>query len=202
MNAKTYFAATIILSAVLLALAATQRQTKRGDKEPGTALTGPSGKFGPIIDAFLPAARTNGDIDILNLETGRILTQPPLDFNSRADTIMGWIRSNGLDLSCSTWPASAACVTHDMAIIAINDKPWEETTEEELLDNPVLAAGRHHPRRLLVLGNDRPNTYLFRTGEGTLGMLQIAGVAQREQGVKIRYKLVNPASHQNSIAVR
>jgi hypothetical protein len=44
-----------------------------------------------------------------------------------------------------------------------------------------------------VLGNNRPDTYIFRTGDGTLGMLRIVGLSQHSQGVKIRYKLLNQA---------
>jgi hypothetical protein len=209
MNAKKYTVAAILLSTVLVAFAASLWQTKRGVNslnepcEPSRmALSGPAGKFGRVIDTVLPAAKTNGATDILNLETGRALLQPPLDLNSRADVIMAWIRSNGLDISCSAWPASAACVTHDMAIVAVEAKCWENTTEEEILTNPALAARRHHPRRLLVLGQSHPDTYVFRTGEGTLGMLRITGLSQDGQGVNIRYKLINPLNSENSIAAR
>jgi hypothetical protein len=106
---------------------------------------------------------------------------------------MGWIRTNGLDISSSLWPGGAACVTYDMTIVPVTAKCWETTTEQELLDNPALAPVPHSPRRLLVVGNDGPDTYIFRTGEGTLGMLQLVGVSEHKRGVKIRYKLINPA---------
>lgn len=198
MNAKKYLVTAIVLSIVLLTLAASFFQTKRSANklsEPSqTALTGPAGKFGRVIETVLPAAKTNGATDILNLETGHALTQPPLDLNSRADLIMAGIRSNGLDLSCSVWPSGAACVTYDMAIVAVETKSWEATTAEELLGNPLLALGQHSPRRLLLLRTNSPNTYLFRTGEGTLGMLQIEGLSQSGQGMNICYKLINPAN--------
>jgi len=201
MNAKKYLVAAIVLSAVFLAFAASVWQTKRGDHEPTpTALTGPSGKFGPMIETVLPAAKPNGATDILNLETGHALLQRPVEyFNFRADAITAWIRSNGLDISCSVWPSGAACVTYDMAIVAVEGKRWEETTEEEFLGHPALAPGRHAPRRLLVLGHNRPDTYMFRTGEGTLGMLRIVGVSQDGRGVDICYKLINPASGEKSM---
>ena len=195
MNAKKYVVAAILLNVVLLAFASSFWRTKRGANDPATkALTGLSGKFGPTINTVVPAAKTNGATDILDLEAGRAAVQPPFEyFNFRADAIMAWIRSNRLDISSSVWSASAACVTHDMAIVAVDGKRWEETTEEELLNNPALATGCHHPRRLLLLGQNHPNTYMFRTGEGTLGMLQLTGLSQRGQGVRIRYKLINPA---------
>ena len=196
MNAKKYFVVAIVLNAVLLALAASFWQTKRSQM----ALTGPSGKYGPVIEIVLPAAKAKGAVDILDLETGRALLQPPFEyFNSGADAIMAWIRSHHLDISCSVWSGGAACVTYDMTLVAVEGKCWEETTEEELLGNPALAPGLPSPRRLLVLGPDRSDTYLFRTGQGTLGILRIVGLSQHIPGVNICYKLINPAK---SLSVR
>jgi hypothetical protein len=200
MNRKKYFVVVIALNTVLLAFAASfshllicQAQCGSNDSK-RTPLAGPSGKFGPVIETVLPPARTETSVDILDLETGCALRLPPLEyFNFRAGAIMAWIRFNGLDISCSLWPARAACVTYDMTILPVEAKCWEETTESELLDNPALAPVRHSPRRLLVLGHDRPDTFMFRTGEGTLGILRIVGSSQHGPGVKIRYKLINPA---------
>ena len=197
MNAKQYLVVAILLNVVLLAFAAAFWPTKRGANEPGpTALTGPSGRFGPVIETVLPLAKTRGAIDIqnlLDLETGRVLLQPPLEyFGSRSDAVMAWVRSNSLDISCTAWSGGVVCVTYDMIFVAVKEKCWEETTEADLLDNPALAPGRHSPRRLLLVGDDRPDTYMFHTGEGTLGMLRIVGVSENGQGVKIRYKLINP----------
>ena len=206
MNAKKPLVTAVTLTAGLLALAATFWQATHTTKEPSlAALTGSSGKFGPVIEAVLPATKRNSTtdmLDILDLETGRSWIQPPFAyFDYRADMIMAWIRSNRLDISCSIWPGNAACVTHDMAIAAVERKCWEATTAEELLNHPALATDGRRPRRLLVLGDDRPDTYAFRTGEGTLGMLQIVGQSQSGQGVNIRYKLINPPG-ENSIVAR
>ena len=197
MNAKKYFVALIALNMVLLAFAASldhQRKTQaQSASHKRTALSGSGGKFGPVIEMVLPR-RGEITVDILDLETGAVLRQPSLEyFNSRADAIAGWIRSNGLDIASSLWPGGAACVTYEMTIVPVATKCWETTAEQELLENPALAPVPHSPRRLLVLGNGRPNTYVFRTGEGTLGMLQLLGSDEHGRGVKIRYKLINPA---------
>ena len=200
MNAKKCFLTVTVLSAVILAIAASFRPLKRGINEhERTALSGLSGKFGPVIETTLPTVKTKGDNDILNildLETGRASLQPPVE---DADATMAWIRSNHVDISCSVWSDGAACVTYNMVVVAGEGKCWEATTEQELLANPVLALGQRAPRRLLFLGPDRPDTYLFRTGEGNLGMLQTIGLSQDGQGVKIRYKLLNPARSESSI---
>ena len=192
MNKKKFL---MVLITVLVAFAASFRIYQR--THPGTntvrsaALSGLSGKFGPAIESVLSGAETQSSAGMLDLETGRVLFQPPLEyFNFRADLIMGWVSSNSLDISCSVWPTGATCVTYNMTVVGVESKCWEETTAEELLGNPALAPQQHSPRRLLVPGKNQPDTYIFRTGDGTLGMLQLVAVTQ--QVVKIRYKLINP----------
>jgi len=203
MNAKECFVAAILLNVVLLTFAASYYRTWRDADEPSVSvLSGPAGQFGPVIETVLPVARIEGTTDLLDMETGRARPQPAMeDFNFCADEIVAWISSNGMDVSCFVWPSGGAFVTYAMAIVPVDGKCWEETTEEELLANPALAPGGHCPRRLLVLGHDRPDTYMFRTSEGSLGMLQLAGLPQHQQGVKIRYKLINPAESP-AVAIR
>src|SRR5689334_15315179 len=100
MNAKKYFVATIVLSGVLLAFAASFWPAKRSGIEPSRlAMSGPAGKFGPLVHAVLPSAESEGTPEILDLETGEALSQPPIDSDSRATEIVAWIRSSGLDIS-------------------------------------------------------------------------------------------------------
>lgn len=200
MNRKKYFVAFMALNTVLLAFAASIDHQRRCQAQCGssapkkTPLAGPSGKFGPVIETVLTQATNETSLDILDLETGCALRQPPLEyFNFRTDALRSWIRSNSLDISCSVMPGRAACITYDMTIAPVETKCWQQTTEAELLDNPALAPVPHSPRRLLVLGDDRCDTYIFRTGKGTLGMLQLVGSTEQCPGGKIRYKLLNPA---------
>ena len=195
MNAKKYFVAAIALSTVLLAFAAClnspwAKQYGANDR----AITNPSGKFGPVMEIVMLAGEGDRPAELLDLETGRKLPQPAFfeSLDTSAEVITAWIRTNGLDMSGSIWSSGAACVTYDMTSIAVEGKCWKETTEEEILGNPALAPRMHSPRRQLVLGQNRPDTYVFRTDEGTLGMLQIVGLTEGRRGVKIRYKLINP----------
>jgi len=198
MNAKKYIVAAIVLNTLLLAFAACFHclpcRAQSGANELGAmASNGRGGKFRPVVEAVLPAAKTDKPAEILDLETGRTLPDPAFaDFDFRADAITTWIRTNGLDISCQVWSTLAACVTYDMTTIAVEGKCWNETTEEDLLANPALAPKLHSPRRQLVLGSNSPDTYIFRTGQGTLGILRIMGVTEDRQGVRIRYKLLAP----------
>src|SRR5947207_471371 len=132
MNAKKYLVTAIVLGAASLAFAASFCRQRSGETQPGAnalntaALSHPVGKFGHAIETVLPAAKSGeGPTEILDLETGRAAPQPPFEhFNFRADAIMAWIRSNGLDISCSVWRGGAACVTYDMTIIPVEARCW------------------------------------------------------------------------------
>ena len=208
MNGKKYFVTAIVLNTVLVAFAAClcrdflcAAQASGGANDSRmAALIGPAGKFGPVKETILPAAEATGRIEILDLETGHALLQEPFEhFNFRADAIMGWIRSHGLDISCNAWSGGGACVTYDMTVVAVESKRWHEATEQELIGNPVLAPVPHSPRRLLVVGQNRPDTYMFRTAEGTLGLLRIVGLSDDQRGVKIAYKLIQPAKSLSAV---
>lgn len=196
MKKNKYLVSAILLKAISLTLATSICQllssAQAADEPAAGAMGGPTRKFGPTLEMVLPAAATEQP-EILDLETGRLTRQEPLDhFKFRADAIMGWIRTKGLDISCKVWSTGATCVTYDMTTVAVAGKCWDSITEEEILGNPALAAKGHSPRRLLVLGQNRPDTYIFRTGEGTLGILQIVGLSDHGAGVKIRYKMISP----------
>lgn len=195
MNGKKYIVSAFVLNAVLIAfttcLLQLPRQAQAANDRVAPSLSGPLPKFGPVTEAVLPGAKSH-EPEMLDLETGRFVLQEPFQrFKFRAEAIMRWIRSNGLDISCNVWSTGAACVTYDMTVVPVLAKRWEDIAEEELLSNPALTPKHHSPRRLLVLGRNSADTYLFRTGDGTLGILRISGLSQNGQGVKIRYKLIN-----------
>ncbi len=201
MNRKKFFIAALALNTAALAfspcfyhLLACQNH-EGGDSLKQTALSGASGKFGPVIEAILPAANADGRAQILNLENGHAKIEPGLEeFRFRGDAIMTWIRTNGLDISCKVWSTGATCITYDMIVVPVEGKCWTGNTEDDLANNPALAPKRHSPRRQLVVGNKNAGTYMFRTGEGTLGLLQVVGLTPDRHGVTIRYKLINPAA--------
>jgi hypothetical protein len=157
-----------------------------------TRVAGAGRGFGPVFEARLPAAGRNGETKLLDLETGRWLTLPGLErFNENVGAMMSWIRTNGLNISCRVWPdGSAGCVTYNMTVVPVETTCWEEAATADIPGILVPGFGHHSPSRLLVLGPDRTDTYVFRTDEGTLGMLRLVGLSDDERVVKIRYKLL------------
>src|SRR5215467_10064649 len=121
MNAKRYLMSVTVLNSLLLAFAACcYREAQAGEKNDSTmaAALSAEGKFGSVVQTILPAADERGYGKILDLESGRALLQPPAEhFNYNASTIVSWIRSNGLDISCFVWSSGGTCVTYDMNIV-------------------------------------------------------------------------------------
>jgi hypothetical protein len=154
-----------------------------------TSLQDSSLGFMPQVEAVLPGK--DRCPELLDLETGHRLALPDYDsFEAPSEAIMAWIRTNGLDISGRIWPGGAACVTYNMTVVPIETRCWAELTAQDLLNNKVLANPQQAPRRLLVLGPGRPDTYLFRTQEGNLGILRLLGLSDDSRGVEICYKLL------------
>src|SRR5437868_12983978 len=170
MNRKKFFVTVIILNTVMLVFAACfyslracQTPEGEGNGPRPRVSTEANGKFGPVIEKVLPAANATRRAEILDLETCHTRLEPlAQDFGFRVDAIMASIRNGGLDISCTIWSGGAACITYNMIIVPVAGKCWNETTEEELFNNPALAPKAHAPRRQLVLGRRRPDPYVFR----------------------------------------
>lgn len=206
---KKWFLIAAIAGAVILAAiayfpqkvlrrqpsSAHSRATPESGFHPEVTLTRVSGSgqgFGPVVEATLPAERSDGATESLDLETGRWLTVPALErLNEDVGAMIAWIRTNGLNISCRVWSdGSAACVTYNMTVVPVETKCWNEPAADDFPGFPVLAPGEHSPRRLLLLGPGRAETYVFRTDEGTLGMLRLVGLSEDEPLMRIRYKLL------------
>jgi hypothetical protein len=171
-----------------------------------TRVAGSGLGFGPVVEATLPAARGDGETELLDLETSRWLTQPGLeDFNENVGAMMTWIRTSGANISGRVWPdGSAACVTYNMTMVPLQTSCWEKTAAGELPGIPALDPDQHSPSRLLVLGCGRTETYVFRTDEGTLGMLRLVGLSADERLVTIRYKVLQAGgeTHRDALTRR
>ena len=206
---KKWFLVAAVLSVVLLGAAAHFSEevlaehasnarslaTPKPGAHPEVTLTRVAGSaqgFGPVVEATLPAERNDGETEVLDLETGRWLIQPGLErFNEDVGAMMTWIRIKGLNISCRVWPdGSAACVTCNMAVVPVETRCWEKPAASDFPALPVLPPRHHSPRRLLLLGAGRAETYVFRTDEGTVGMLRLVGLSDDKRLVKIRYKLL------------
>ena len=97
-----------------------------------------------------------------------------------------WMKSTGVDALGMLGPESRGLGGFDMVAVAVGKDRWDISIAEL---RAALAPGKAGMAQLAGKG-ELPATYLFKTREGAIGVLQIVGFAENPKAVKIRYKLV------------
>ena len=136
---------------------------------------------------------------LIDLDAGMISSLPAsIKFEDVLAT-QGWYRKTGIDVSgrARGWPSLCG---RDLISHMVREDRWNNLTAAEVGD----FVERYKPPYGVPegsglggsIGTDIP-TFLFKTREGGVGLLQITGLADDPRGVKIRYKLVQMANAQS-----
>ncbi len=212
MKTKTLFAASLVANAVLVgAIAYFYQQISQPNHQSDVAgsvanasfdeptlLASPvdgGPRFSPVRDAVLARPGKDGRSEILDLETGRRLTEPDFEFFGRnVKAYVAWMHANGLDISGVVHEGREVfCVCYAMAVVPVDAGYWEKATPAGILADPELAR-IHDPKRSVIMPTQsETDTFIFRTREGATGILQVLGATSDHRSVKIRYKLARPA---------
>jgi len=80
----------------------------------------------------------------------------------------------------------------DTAISPVDNQKWDEISANLIAEKFYNADTSGLERFPAQYREPLPLTWLFRTHEGTMGILQITGFTDNPSGVKLRYKLVHP----------
>jgi hypothetical protein len=205
MNAKTVLLISLVLNAGLLGSVAflTQQvpsQTRspgglpsRPDREllrPAEKGSGP--KFGPEFRVSL--VESGKQAELLDLETGMRLVEPPFElFGNKAKACVNWIRSNGMDVSGSAAPGEPGCIiSYYVALVPVPGAAWDNLRAQEVLTSAELDAVQN-PKRLCFQANEDLQTFLFRTIEGTKGILRMSRASSKSgPSVQLDYRIALP----------
>ncbi len=143
----------------------------------------PTLAFGPVIERVIyPVA--SGQSDCIDFDRGEMGDLPSeLEINYALK--YGWMAARGFD--ALVWRQDGlecpGVMTADAALMDWDDLPATAIAarlqDVEKLDAPALQTW-----------GKLPATWVFRTREGGLGLLQITGFTENPRGVKLRYKLV------------
>ncbi len=182
------------------------------------ALAGPASQdltrtnpaFGPVMERVVDddvSDRLSG----LDLDSGKIFVFPLYPARatnsetSKHTTGEEFFAANGVDAMGFGTPGSSAasglnCIntTFAMPVAAID---WDNASAATVLAHAQNLPSAAHPvvdtpefKKMTVLlwqeDGALPQTYIFRTGAGGMGILQITGFTENPRGVKLRYKLV------------
>jgi len=141
------------------------------------------------VRLYAPAGVRRGDW--LDLETGRFLTGADLDYyyeNPRG--YVDWCRTNGVDLSAEVYPDRTYWLfTRYLAFAPVDDRLWEQATPEDIMSHPALRSSRPLPQFVISPADDQTDTYVFRTQQGTIGILRVLEFNPASRQLRIQYKL-------------
>lgn len=160
---------------------------------PAESAAAPTLSFGPVIVRVVNDMDTGTNF-LLDLDMGKTFSLPP-ELKTEADVANAgnWYAKNGIDVRGRTksWSPPMGL---DLICDPVPLDYWDKLTQSNLnvflqrhVDNyafPGQAIGG-------TTGTDvRQPTYLFKTREGGIGLLQIIGLTDDPRGVKVRYKLM------------
>jgi hypothetical protein len=142
------------------------------------------------------SARTDGrQVQWLDLETGRCLTEPEWGYFVHRLSYSHWLGSNSLDLFAAVCPDGCYWLfTRHLAVAPVDARLWDQALPDDIISHPALRSAPHSPRGSFSPARDQTNTYLFRAEEGTVGILRVLELNRASQELRIQYKLAVPAA--------
>ncbi|NQU10957.1 protein kinase, partial [bacterium] len=146
----------------------------------------PADSFGPVIERVVNDERDNRD-SLIDLDTGTLFTPDEAVFTNDFKVREQWMRARGIDAVGTTSTDIRGLVGLDIVAIPNERELWQTIAPDAI--EPKVAWGTPGTPVFLSGTGTLPATYLFRTREGSVGILQITGFIDHPRGVRIRYKL-------------
>ena len=162
--------------------------------------------FGPVIEHVLNDPDDDTRNSFMDLDTGKVFDCPvewpvnrmtnasPFEAGIRfgltmgaAESLLRAVRERKIDLQSDA--SGNSLTAYDMAVVAVPNEQFNTSAEavaqswQPASPEPVEGYAPLHATNV-------PATWLFKTREGGMGVLQVAGFTEKPRGVKLRYKLV------------
>ncbi|HUS71873.1 MAG TPA: hypothetical protein VMY06_02320 [Sedimentisphaerales bacterium] len=160
--------------------------------------------FDPVVDCVVHAIDTEKD-SFIDFDTGKYFNTPKkrwllFDFDVRnRHHRVEWAKKTGADAAVRYSTGGGTLVmlwSYDVAAKKVEPYNWQDLRAEQVVQ--YLSKATHFVEEDLGHGHLRQEppdtTHIFRTREGGVGIIQIAGFTNNPKGVKIRYKMVQKES--------
>jgi serine/threonine protein kinase len=161
--------------------------------------------FGAVIERFINDMDAGTNF-LLDFDTGKTFNLPPeLKTEPDVANVENWYAMNGIDMRGATksWSPPMGL---DLIIDPVPRDYWDKLTQFNLAAFLQRHANNYaFPEEAIggTTGTDvHQPTYLFKTREGGIGLLQITGFTDNPPGVKIRYKLAQSTNSPAEIAAQ
>ncbi len=144
-------------------------------------------RFDVTLEFVLPDPERR-HAELLDLDTGVFAAME--EFGADDRVTHKWVRDHGMDALGVNEKGTAGVLLFDVATIDIPPEKWGAITLREIADHKILKQKEPDKITSCVCQPSLPvPTCIFRTREGSLGVLQVLGESETPKGVKIRYRL-------------
>ena len=160
-----------------------KRPSSQPATQPGEGLT-----FGPVIERTLPNVFYYASPHAIDFETGQLIFPPPDLIVSDEQALEAWCAESGADAWYTSF-FNESLRGQDCYFAGIAPQNWETITPTEALEELRTQVLSPELTRLFVK-DAGPQTCVFNTREGGIGILQVLARTEKPDGVNIRYKMV------------
>jgi serine/threonine protein kinase len=147
--------------------------------------------FGPVIERTINRLSV-GSNSCIRFKTGELLSAPSEPTNS-PQSVLRWAQTHGFDAAVGVIGAEAL-TGFDLVVIPTPAQCWDELAPAQAVRR--LAVEVSNPRKLpfQIMSHGRvrsgPDTCLFKTRDGGIGILQVVQQVTTPPGLKLRYKFL------------
>ncbi len=139
-----------------------------------------------IIEIRLEDPLTPDSPCYLDLDTGKTFPRGESALDMLASR--QWIHEHGVDLMCESREPADGLIAYDLSLrpntVDINAPP-DFVTLRRMFDKPDAPSFD-----FVTPGDALPKSYLFRTSDGAMGVLEISEKVEKPSGMRLRYRLV------------
>jgi len=146
--------------------------------------------FGRVIERVVDYGP--GRESFIDFESGGLFASPSDIDSAQANVRHARLVERRIDAEGQAYRDSGALGPVDLMATPVPAEWWETEptmSYQELSDRVTVASPL-----VMMAGEEVPATFLFKTREGGMGILQIVGFTEDPPGVKIRYKMVYQAA--------
>jgi hypothetical protein len=147
--------------------------------------------FAPVMELVIPLDGATVGMFFIDFETGKIITPPPA-MPLRNETVgYAWMVEQGVDANAQEKTTGQKLWGRGSVFTEVVPEHWDTITAEQVIR--AIGIGHLNGQATVRSPDAVPATFLFKTREGGMGVLQIVGFtdeADGPRGVDIRYKMV------------
>jgi len=161
------------------------------DQAAVSAVDAGTATFGPVIERVVNDDSSGATNFLIDLDSGRLTTPP-----SPKEADWDWVVANGIDATGDMSANVRGMVsTGGTVVVPVASDAWE-VYDAFAVRQIVVPLSSTLQGSVAIPGKDQlPATFVFKTREDGIGLLQITGFTDNPPGVNIRYKLVQRANN-------